>query len=106
LFPYRSDASNMVYGASGATRIAMACNIPVVVSRGHQFDDLEGILPRASNYEELALEIDKVFSNEEHRKSIIAKSKKYIDENTWTTVADKYLEIYNNVLPVAGPEII
>lgn len=99
LFPYRSDPNNTVYGASGAVRIAMANGCPVIAGGNHQFDDLEGVLPRASTAEELSNEIDKVFSSEDHRKSIIAKSQKYIDENTWSICADKYLELYEKVLP-------
>jgi glycosyltransferase involved in cell wall biosynthesis len=99
LFPYKSDPNNTVYGASGAVRIAMANGCPIVAGSNHQFDDLEGVLPRASTPEKLAEEIDKVFSSEEHRKGIVARSQKYINENTWSKCADKYLELYEKTLP-------
>jgi glycosyltransferase involved in cell wall biosynthesis len=99
LFPYRSDPNNTVYGASGAVRIAMANGCPIVAGGNHQFDDLEGILPRATTAEELAFEIDKIFSSETHRNNIIAKSQKYINENTWDICADKYLALYEKTLP-------
>jgi len=101
LFPYRSDPNNTVYGASGATRIAMANGIPVIAGKNHQFDDLEGVVPRAATPEELAHEIDLVFSDEKHRKSIIAKCQKYIKDNTWDKIADKYLAVYEQVLPTS-----
>lgn len=102
LFPYRSDPNNVVYGASGATRVAMANGIPVICGKNHQFDDLEGVVPRAGTAEELANEIDKVFSDWKHKDAIIERCQKYIEENTWSRVADKYLAIYPEVLPASG----
>jgi glycosyltransferase involved in cell wall biosynthesis len=99
LFPYRSDPNNVVYGASGATRIAMANGCPIIGGKNHQFDDLEGVIPRAGTAEELAFEIDKVFSDEKHRNSIIGRCQKYISDNTWDKCADKYLALYEQVLP-------
>jgi len=99
LFPYRSDPNNVVYGASGATRIAMANGCPVIAGRNHQFDDLEGVVARAGTAEELAGEIDKVFSNEKYRNSIVEHSQKYILDNTWDKCADKYLSLYEKILP-------
>jgi glycosyltransferase involved in cell wall biosynthesis len=99
IFPYRSDPNNVVYGASGASRIAMANGIPVIVGKNHQFDDLEGVLPRAGTPQELANEIDKIFSNDKHRKAVIDRSLKYIENTTWSKCADKYLDLYEKVLP-------
>lgn len=99
LFPYKSDPNNVVYGASGAARIAMANGIPIIVGKNHQFDDLEGILPRVATPEELANEIDKVFSNEVYKKDIVNKSLDYVESNTWAKVADMYLNTYDKVLP-------
>ena len=99
IFPYRSDPNNVVYGASGASRIAMANGIPVIVGKNHQFDDLEGVLPRAGTAQELADEIDKIFSNEKHKKEVIKRSLKYIENTTWDKCADKYLALYEQVLP-------
>jgi len=46
IFPYKNNPNNMVYGASGAIRIAMANGVPVIASDSHMFDDLEGVVPR------------------------------------------------------------
>lgn len=97
VFPYVGDPKNMVYGASGAIRIAMACGTPVVASSCHQFDDLEGIVPRPANFAELADEIDEIFSNEYYKKEILSKIEKYIDENTWDISADRYLNLYYQI---------
>ncbi len=98
VFPYVGDPKNMVYGASGAIRVAMACGTPVVASDCHQFDDLEGVVPRPGDYRELAEEIDKVFSNDLYRNGIIARMSDYVDKNDWDVTADRYLSIYSQIL--------
>ena len=97
VFPYVGDPKNMVYGASGAIRIAMACGIPVIASSCHQFDDLEDVVPCPANFAELADEIDEVFSNHNHRKSILAKSEAYMAANTWGISADRYINLYYQI---------
>jgi glycosyltransferase involved in cell wall biosynthesis len=84
----------VVFGASGAIRVAMANKIPVIASEGHMFDDLEGIVPRPGNYTELAKEIDEIFSNDKYKKLILNRIDNYVNNNTWDHIADKYLNIY------------
>lgn len=97
VFPYVGDPKNMVYGASGAIRVAMACDTPVIASDCHQFDDLHGVVPRPGDYRELAKEIDKVFSDEKYRTSLIGKISNYIDNNNWDITADRYLDLYSQI---------
>jgi glycosyltransferase involved in cell wall biosynthesis len=92
LFPYVTDPKNLVFGASGAIRIAMGCNSPVIASESHMYDDLESIVPRPSSPLELATEIDKVFSDESYRKKLIEKNQLYIRENDWNVTADRYIK--------------
>lgn len=99
VFPYVNNPDNLVYSASGAARIAISNKIPVIVSNSHLFDDFENILPRPESVEDLAKEIDKVFSDANYRKDIIDKSSAYIEENNWANSAKKYLEIYNKLVP-------
>lgn len=99
LFPYRSSPDNVVYGASGATRIAMANGTPCIVGKNHQFDDLNDVLPRAATAEELAIEIDKIFSDEKYKNTIIQKSLSYCENNKWENIADLYLKLYFDLLP-------
>jgi glycosyltransferase involved in cell wall biosynthesis len=99
IFPYIADKKHRVYGASGAIRIAMANNIPVIASSAcNQFDDLEGVLPRPANYLEIAKEIDEIFSNNNYKKDILKKQKKYIRENNWNVGATRYLSLYRELL--------
>lgn len=98
LFPYITNPNNVVFGASGAIRIAMANNCPTVASESHMFDDLENIVPKPKNAEELADEIDKIFSNEQYKKEMLENFQKYIKENNWNNTALKYIECVKNIL--------
>jgi glycosyltransferase involved in cell wall biosynthesis len=98
LFPYVSDPKNVVYGASGAIRIAMANHIPVIASESHMFDDLEGVVPRPNDYLSLAKEIDEVFSNESYRMELKNKASEYINKNNWDITAKRYLEVIKKVI--------
>ena len=98
IFPYINNPNNIVFGASGATRIAMANKIPVVISESHMFDDLEGILPRPDSPEALAKTIDEIFSNSTYRETIVHKSQTFIDEHSWNRVADQYLDVYRQIV--------
>jgi glycosyltransferase involved in cell wall biosynthesis len=75
----------------------MACKTPVIASSCHQFDDLEGVVPRPANFAELAKEIDEMFSNDKHKKKVLEKSAQYIENNTWDISADRYIEIYYKI---------
>lgn len=97
IFPYKTDPNNCVYGASGAVRHAMANGVPVIASDSHLFDDLDGVLPRASSVESLAQEIDKVFSNETYRKSLIAANLQFMKDNNWDITADRHISIYESI---------
>lgn len=98
IFPYVINGDNKVYAASGAVRLAMAHGKPVIASESHLFDDLEGIVPRPGSAEDLAEEIDRVFSDDAYRQSIVNRSMDYCSENTWSKSADKYLDLYGKIL--------
>lgn len=98
LFPYVTNPNNVVYGASGAIRIAMANKCPTIASESHMFDDLQNIVPRPKSAEELANEIDKVFSDEKYKNDLLNTFSNYINENNWDKTADKYIEFIKKVL--------
>lgn len=97
IFPYINNPNNTVYGASGAIRIAVANRIPVIASESHLFDDFEGIVPRPDNHISLAAEIDKVFSDETYKKSIIERCETLQSNCSWTTVAQRYLDLLQSI---------
>ena len=98
IFPYISDPDNVVFGASGAIRLAMANLKPIIASSSPMFADVDGVIPRPSNYLEIAEEIDKIFSDDEYRNGIIQNIKSYIESNSWEDVSGRYLDLYNTIL--------
>lgn len=91
VFPYITDPKNVVYGASGAIRLAMANKIPVVASSSHMFDDVEGVLPRPRDAASLANEISHIFKDEAYKQSVVERAVRYVYQNTWDVTADRYL---------------
>jgi glycosyltransferase involved in cell wall biosynthesis len=106
VFPYKNDPKNTVYGASGAVRKAMSNGIPVIASDCHLFDDLDGVVPRPSNPEDLADEIAKVFTSAEYRSSLLKKSKNFITENSWECVGRRYAEILEELVKKEDSDVI
>jgi len=93
IFPYTAHPEHIVYGSSGAVRIAMSHGTPSVVSTVPLFYDLEGTLPRAADSEELAAEIDRLFSDTRHYKEVVKKEMEFTKKHSWRAVARKYLKI-------------
>lgn len=106
IFPYVTDPKHPVYGASGAIRIAMANGVPVIASTSHMFDDMEGILPRPKNAEQLAEAIDHMFSNGSYRQGVLERSRQYVKENSWETTANRYLSVLKKVTTNDGEDVI
>jgi glycosyltransferase involved in cell wall biosynthesis len=69
------------------------------------FDDLEGILPRPKNHIELANEINKIFNSKEYTESLIEKSFNFVLNNSWNKSANKYLEVYDDIINRENNEI-
>jgi glycosyltransferase involved in cell wall biosynthesis len=97
IFPYKVDPDNTVYGASGAIRIAMANKVPIVASESHLFDDLEGVIPRPSNAEELADQIDKIFSDWKYKDKLLEKIRSHVQKNSWHNSAKMYAETFEKI---------
>lgn len=96
LFTYVTEPSG-VYGASGAIKIAMSYNLPVIASQSHLFDDIAGYVPRAANYKDLADNIDKLFIDRATRDKQINKQREYIKFNSWDKVTDRYVDVIKAV---------
>lgn len=98
IFPYKNNPNNMVFGASGAVRVAMANGIAVIASDSHMFDDLDGVVPRIDSAETLASEIDKMFSDADYKKQAIKRNLDFVKNNNWNSTAIKHLEAYRSVI--------
>lgn len=98
IFPYKNDETNVVYGASGAVRNAMANGIPVIASDCHLFDDLNGTVPRCKNALEFAAEIDRIFSSREYRDSLVSANLKFVTDHNWSATADRHIEVFQGII--------
>jgi glycosyltransferase involved in cell wall biosynthesis len=92
LFPYISDPKHEVFGASGAARLAFSKGIAVVSSDIPHFSDLPTI--KADNIEDMACEIDKLFSNRKLMEEQISKQFAYITDNSWENTAKKFISVF------------
>ena len=93
VFPYTANPEHVVYGSTGAARIAMGNHTPAVVSNVPLFHDLEGIVPKADNAEELAEEVSKLFDNWSYYQGLREKEAAFVKDNNWEVTAKRYLDI-------------
>lgn len=94
VFPYKSDPDHIVFGASGAVRLAISKNIPVITSKIHHFSDVPSI--KIETAAELAEELDKLFSDNNLVKNRINIQNKCAEDNSWEKAAIRYIEIFES----------
>jgi glycosyltransferase involved in cell wall biosynthesis len=92
VFPYLTDKLHEVFGASGAAREAATKNIPIITSSANHFSDLPTI--KADTPEDIAMELDKLFSSKKAVEWQLDRQNKYLDANSWEKVAEKYIRIF------------
>ena len=92
VFPYVSAPGHQVFGASGAARLAMAAGIPVITSSIPHFSDLPTI--KADTPEQIAENLDRLFSDPAGKEAQITKQIKHIEENSWAKVAQRYIQVF------------
>ena len=76
----------------------MTHNIPVIASKSHLFDDLNDIVPKITDYKELANEIDKIFSDDKYKNELINKNHEYIKNNSWDNISKMYLKTISDII--------
>lgn len=94
VFPYISIPGHEVFGASGSARLAMAAGLPIITSNIPHFSDLPTI--KADTAEQIAQELDKLFSNDKLKQQQIKIQNQFIIDNSWENIAKKYIEIFEN----------
>lgn len=92
LLPYVSAPGHEVFGASGAARLSMEKQIPVVSSSIPHFSDLPTI--KADSDEEMAAKISELFLDWKLRRKQIDLQNKHLFEFSWEKMADKYVELF------------
>jgi glycosyltransferase involved in cell wall biosynthesis len=91
VFPYIENKDHICYGSSGAATIAMSKGMPIITSSVPHFYNLPSI--KANTPEEIANELDKLFTNNELLKIQVEKQNQYLNENSWANIAKKYIDI-------------
>lgn len=94
VFPYIPNGEHTVYACSGAARVAMHCNIPVVVTKVPLFDDLEGVNPRAASVEELANAVEDLWANPLKRQALLKRQQDFLNRTSWKNVAQQHVDIF------------
>lgn len=94
IFPYVSNVNHEVWGASGAARIAMSKALPVITSSVNHFSDLPTI--KADIPEDIAKELEILFTNPVLREAQITKQIDYLNDHTWNKMALRYISLFEN----------
>lgn len=92
IFPYRYQEEHECFGSSGAAPFAMSKEIPVITTSINHFSGLPTI--KINSVEELAYEIDMLFSNKLKYNSQIILQNNYLENNSWTSISKKFLSIF------------
>lgn len=93
-FLYGMDPQHEVYGASGASRLAMTTGMPIISSSIPHFSDMPTL--KANNAEELAHQLDLLFSSEEEKVRQVERQNEWLKGNGWSLQAEKYLKVFEN----------
>jgi len=92
-FPYQAPNDYWAsWGASGAIRLPLSLNIPLVLSDFSQFAEFEGILPTCKSTDEFIEVVDKIFSDKKYENHLKMLSRKICKERSWDKVAQWYLD--------------
>jgi glycosyltransferase involved in cell wall biosynthesis len=92
VFPYGSDPKHLVFGSSGAVRLAFAAGLPTITSSIPHFSDTPSI--KINTPEQIAEELDELFSSEEKRTKQIKLQNDFISANSWRNTACKYIDVF------------
>lgn len=93
IFPYWNHQDWLVYGASGAVRLALASGTPTVVGRVPFFYEFDGYLPICDTVEEYTKEIEKILKDSNYKKQLQDRMAQFIEERSWSRVAAWYLSV-------------
>jgi FkbM family methyltransferase len=97
VLPYHSSSE----GASGAANIVVAAKRALITTRSDIFTNISDITYTVNDIKPslLAQEIATLISDSSTLKSLKKKVEKYVEKNSWTIVADKYLKVIFKTSP-------
>lgn len=91
IYPYVTHPEHQVFGASGAARRSMTFQLPIVSSSIAHFSDLPTV--KADNPKDMAAALSKFFDSPTEEKKQIELQNQYLLENSWSKIAEKYLQV-------------
>jgi len=94
VFPYISIPGHEVFGASGAARLAMSKNTPIITSSIPHFSDVPSI--KADTPEEIAAALEKLFTDPVAKQQQLQNQIQYIQDNTWEKIGLRYKDLFEN----------
>ncbi len=92
VFPYGMDPLHEVFGASGASRLAMTTSMPIITSSIPHFSDMPTV--KTFDVESLANAIDVMFSNKVAKDLQITAQNDWLMNNSWKMIAEKHLKLF------------
>jgi len=98
IFPYVDSGEREVYGTSGAARLTLSAGIPLVTSCIPLFDDLEGIVFKGKDQDEMVGHIRTILRDPSLRAQILSKQKSFVEANSWSKVAEQHLKLFGGNL--------
>lgn len=98
VLPYCNHPDHDVRATSGIARMILGTQTPLVVTGVHLFDDLEGIVPRARDDQELYEAVDNIFDNKGATEAEVSKRTEFLRKTSWESVAQRLAALYNRIL--------
>lgn len=97
VFPYVSSKDHECFGSSGAVPYTMSKQLPIISSNVHHFEELPTL--KAETPEQIAAELDRLFSDKQAVISQVERQNQYLNEYNWQHVATLYASVLANKKP-------
>lgn len=88
VFPYKET---FTYSTSAAIREAFSADRPIVCSDITFFGDVDGVVKVKPKSDDIAVAVERIFSDEEYKQSILEQAIKFRDISTWAHTAKAYM---------------
>jgi glycosyltransferase involved in cell wall biosynthesis len=94
-WPELSSSGSITWGLSSG-RPVIASAIPAFAELNEQWDCLELVMPEAPH--ELAMRVETLMASPDRRSQLIANAARYVEANSWATVAQTHTDLYQEIL--------
>jgi glycosyltransferase involved in cell wall biosynthesis len=94
VYPYKQDPEHAVMGATGAVRIPLVTETPIIVSDVNLFDDLKDVVLVGKNDDEIVQHICNVFAGKFDYQASNKKRVEFINNTCWAKAAEKLYNLF------------